>query len=86
MTTPIDLRMAAHLVNAAHAQLHHAQRHLYAALERRAERPGRQPGDHGTPAGYRRHQRAEEPPCWACMEAHNWDLRRRDMRRRVRAS
>lgn len=74
------LATAAFLVNAAHDQLAHAQRALYAALDKRAQHPGRQTGECGTPAGYRRHQRAEDAPCRACMEANNWDKRRREQR------
>jgi hypothetical protein len=73
----LSLHIAAFLVNAAHDQLTHAQRTLYRALDARARRPGRKPGECGTPAGYRRHQRAGEPPCPACMEGNNWDKRRR---------
>lgn len=72
----IPLTLSARLVNAAHAQLAHAQRCLYAALEERAALPGRKPGECGTPAGYRRHQRAEDAACWACVEANNWAKRR----------
>jgi hypothetical protein len=72
----IPLTLAAHLVNAAHSQLAHAQRCLYTCLEERAARPGRQPGECGTPAGYRRHVRDQEAACWACLEAHGWSQRR----------
>lgn len=71
------VHIAAFLVNAAHDQLAHARRTLFYALERRAAQPGRKTGECGTPAGYRRHQRAEQAPCWACTEANNWDKRRR---------
>ena len=30
----------------------------------------RQPKPHGTMAAYRRHERAQEPPCQACKQAH----------------
>ena len=70
------VQLAAFLVNAAHEQLAHAQRSLYSALDQRSKIPGRKPGECGTPAGYRRHQRAVETPCWACMEANNWAKRR----------
>jgi hypothetical protein len=72
-----SIHLAAYLVNAAHDQLAHARRMLSAALEERASEPGRKAGECGTPAGYRRHQRAEESACWACVEANNWDKRRR---------
>lgn len=78
--SPHEVRLAAYLVNAAHDQLAHARRTLFGALEHRATRPGRKPGECGTPAGYRRHQRAEEAACWACTEANNWEKRRRGRR------
>lgn len=74
------LSTAAFLVNAAHNQLAHAERSLYAALNKRAKTPGRKPGECGTPAGYRRHQRAEEIPCFACIAGKSWDERRRGRR------
>lgn len=77
MISPPSLRMAAYLVNAAHAQLSHAQRALSAALQARAEQPGRKPGECGTAAGYRRHQRSGTVPCFACIEGKSWDERRR---------
>jgi hypothetical protein len=70
------LSTAAFLVDAAHAQLAHAQRALYAALDARAKEPGRKHGECGTPAGYRRHQRSGTAPCFACMEGNNWAKRR----------
>ena len=73
-----SIRLAAILVNAAHDQLSHARRSLFVALEHRAAQPGRKPGECGTPAGYRRHQRAQETACWACTEANNWEKRRRE--------
>ena len=30
----------------------------------------REPKPHGTMAAYRRHERAQEPPCQACKQAH----------------
>lgn len=74
------LHIAAYLVNAAHAQLGHARRALFAALDARAKTPGRKPGECGTPAGYRRHQRARQVPCYACIEGRTWDERRRNAR------
>lgn len=73
----LPVALAAFLVNAAHDQLTHARRALFAALDARARRSGRQPGECGTPAGYRRHQRAQDPPCFACVEANSWEKRRR---------
>jgi hypothetical protein len=76
------LELAAHLVNAAHAQLAHAERALFAALDIRAAQPGRKPGTCGTPAGLRRHQRAGEAWCPACCAAKRWEKTRTWLHRR----
>jgi hypothetical protein len=79
---PEPLELAAHLVNAAHAQLAHAERALFAALDIRRAQPGRKPGDCGTPAGYRHHLRYDEAPCAACVAAKRWEKRRTWLHRR----
>lgn len=68
---------AAELIERAQRGLADARRELRQALDARATLPGPQQGLCGTPAGYRRHQRNLEAPCWACMEARAWDKRRR---------
>lgn len=77
-----ELELAALLVETAVAQLSSARRRLHRALEERARRGGRQPGMCGTPAGYRRHLRAQETPCVPCVEAHRWDAYHRSQRNR----
>lgn len=81
-TSDRELALAALLVENANAQLAHARSRLHRALEQRARRPGRKQGVCGTPAGYRRHQRADEPACVACVEAHRWDVNVRALQTR----
>ena len=38
--------------------------------DRKRGQPPRQPQPCGTLAAYRRHERAQEPPCQACKAAH----------------
>ncbi len=38
--------------------------------DRKRGTPPREPKPHGTMAAYRRHERAQEPPCDACKAAH----------------
>lgn len=71
------LRVAAALVNVAHRQLAYAERLLFAALTERAARPGRQPAECGSQAGYMAHLRAGETPCAACYAGHAWAGRHR---------
>lgn len=79
---PPDIETAALLVALAHEQLAHARRRLYRALDARRAEGGRHEGVCGTPAGYRRHQRAHEPPCLVCVDAYSYDERRRRTRAR----
>lgn len=46
----------------------------------------RQPKPHGTMAAYRRHERAQEPPCQACKQAHAEYQRALYANRKARAS
>ena len=46
----------------------------------------RQPKPHGTMAAYRRHERAQEPPCQACKQAHAEYQRAMYANRKARAS
>jgi hypothetical protein len=68
---------AAERIQRAHEELLLARHQLRKALEARAALPGRQPGDCGTPSGYRQHKRKKEAPCWACTEGYTWDKKRR---------
>lgn len=76
-TSDKRLAAAAKWVNDTHDELAAARCELFASLEARRARPGRQAGQCGTPAGYRRHQRYREARCLACTEAWNWDQNRR---------
>jgi hypothetical protein len=71
----LAVAVAAGLLNRAHRDVREARQLLFQALRARAARGGRQPGQHGTPAGYRRHQRHATVPCEACMEAWTWSKR-----------
>lgn len=73
---PDRLEAAAQWINEAHDELRAARHELFLELRKRRERGGRQPGKHGTPAGYRQHQRLQQPACSACMEAWAWEWRR----------
>ena len=46
----------------------------------------REPKPHGTMAAYRRHERAQEPPCQACKQAHAEYQRVLYANRKARAS
>ncbi len=46
----------------------------------------REPKPHGTMAAYRRHERAQEPPCQACKQAHAEYQRALYANRKARAS
>ena len=46
----------------------------------------REPKPHGTMAAYRRHERAQEPPCQACKQAHAEYQRAMYANRKARAS
>jgi hypothetical protein len=48
--------------------------------------PARVPKPHGTMAAYRRHERAQEPPCQACKQAHAEYQRALYANRKARAS
>lgn len=78
----MSLSDAARAVNAAHEHLDAAERRLFQALAERRQRPGRQPAEHGTRAGYRAHQRGEEWPCHACVVGNAWE-HRRDQKRQA---
>ena len=76
-TPPDRLDLAVEWVTEAYEELVAARVELYRVLRQRHETPGRKPGRCGTPAGYRRHQRADESPCIGCVEAWTWDYNRR---------
>lgn len=78
-TPPDRLDLAVAWVTEAYEELVAARCELYRELRKRRA-SGRQPGRCGTPAGYRRHQRAKEHPCIACVEAWTWDASRRAAR------
>lgn len=80
-----DLELAAQLVALAHEQLAFARRRLYRALDARRAEGGRHEAVCGTPAGYRRHQRAHTAPCAPCMDAKLWEQRRTRSYRRAAA-
>lgn len=72
----LEVMRAAVRYNEVQEELTRALRDLGRALERRREAHGYQIAVCGTPAGYRRHQRAAEPPCYACQAGMTWDKRR----------
>jgi hypothetical protein len=74
--TPAYVTAAAERMNRAHAELTMARRELRQVLEARALMAQRQPGYCGTPAGYKRHDRDNEVPCHACVEAKTWERQR----------
>lgn len=80
-----DVELAAQLVALAHEQLAHARARLYRALDARRAEGGRHEGVCGTPAGYRRHQRAHDTPCAPCVDAKLWEDRRTRHARLARA-
>ena len=54
--------------------------------DRKRGTPPRDPKPHGTMAAYRRHERAQEPPCQACQQAHAEYQRALYANRKARAS